>query len=434
MKISKINWEESNYGGFIKIIENHGYIDAPFDLEIDLSEKHGSFINDFNGRKLIKMFLLDQKDSLKNLVLNVEEYEEKSFFRTETRLKLTKVALKLHIEQSIKKNLELSSLYEYYSDVIENSIISIPKFKKTYGSFNWNSGKQMSEKEEKIENSFEHILSRIEKYTKKNYDYITRSDNSCREVIVGFFDAPLSKTRIKYDSMAEDLYKLLLKDCLINTDPGIVKFNHLRSGILDTILISQSLCHKDNIFFRKDIINNIKPFSVVLLLDYSGSMVERDKILKQKQITLGIVKFFRGLSKDINVYAHSGGFDAKVYHIYRNGENEDYINFEGIDYQQNYDGHVIKELYKRIKQDGNLLILTISDGFPCGETYGGSSADLFLTKEVERIKRDGVIVAGIGLDFNNPKLYHYSTNLDAYNINLKQISTLINRIVQNEYT
>lgn len=429
MKVSKINWEESTYGGFRKIIDNHSYIDAPYDLEIDLP-KNKNFLADYDARKLVKMFLLDQKDSLDNLVENTEEYEEISFFKKETRLKLTKVALRFHIERTIKNGVELSNLYDYYSDLIENSIISIPKFKKNW-NFNWDTAE---DKESKIENSFKEILSGVKKYTKKTYNYISSNSDHCREVVVDFFDNHLSGCKLRYSKVTDNLYKLLLKDCLINTDPGIVKFNHLRSGILDTNLISQTLSHKNNIFFRKDVVFNIKPFSVVLLLDYSASMQCDDRLSKQVEICLGIIKFFKALGKDINVYAHSGEYNAMVYHIYRNGEDEDYINFSNIYQAENYDGHVVKELYKNIKQDGNLLMLSISDGQPSGEDYGGDSANDFLTREVERIKRDGVIVAGIGLDFVFENLYNYSTNLKGVSINIKQISTLINRIVQNEYT
>ena len=419
--MSSSKWESSYYGKGNKIIDNHPYINVPYEIDIE-TPQHITSLWYYDKQKLLKMFLLDQKSDLDVLVKNARIIKQKYAFSESNMIVLDKNSMEKAIDRC--EGRELYPLYLEYKELIVQSKILIK-----IRDLDLNFGSDIAEKLAK------ESLDKVHVYTRKTFDYSSGSSDRPREVFITEKYIPLLLNRKPKNNLSKQLYDEMISKCDINTSPGEIIHNHLRSGKLNTDLISQSLCLNGNIFYKKDIIDNIKPFEVVLLLDYSGSMGGYGKLGIQEHIATGITKFINHLGKSVQIFGHSGYDDPVLYSMLRKGEDVDYCSFRAITNRENYDGHIVEYLFKKIKKETDILLISISDGEPCGHGYGGPSAYSYLKEQVEKIKREGTIVAGIGLNYNRKGLYQYETDLDCGQIDseIHKIPTLINRIIASEY-
>jgi nitric oxide reductase activation protein len=139
------------------------------------------------------------------------------------------------------------------------------------------------------------------------------------------------------------------------------------------------------------------------------------------------------------IYGHSGEStpEVRIYHDKYNTTFAQTINSQmNNDYNENYDGPVIENIYERVRQQtsDNIIFLSISDGEPAGEDYGGSKAIEEMKRVIEKCKRDGFVTVGIGLKHKGVKeIYQYHTVVKDLNDLVKNVSSLVNRVVKTEF-
>jgi nitric oxide reductase activation protein len=139
------------------------------------------------------------------------------------------------------------------------------------------------------------------------------------------------------------------------------------------------------------------------------------------------------------IYGHSGEStpEIRIYHDKYNTTFAQTINSQlNNEYNENYDGPVIENIYERVRQQtsDNIIFLSISDGEPAGEDYGGPEAIKEMKRVIEKCKRDGFVTVGIGLQYHRVKdIYQYHTVIKKSDDLVKNVSSLVNRVVKTEF-
>nr|MBP8994996.1 hypothetical protein [Bacteroidales bacterium] len=248
----------------------------------------------------------------------------------------------------------------------------------------------------------------------------------------------------------------------LRNDPDIEILKNKRAGVFDIHKIGEVFSYNPLLFKQKVMKTYVKPFEVVFLLDYSGSM-SRISIFLQKQITKILCKYFEENNVDISIYAHTSftkdylghwvqadkikGDDSHdscaLYEIRSPDETRHYPFFsnedEGIYQRENYDGHALEALHKILQQRNrskSIMYISISDGSPEGVGYGGKGAFLYLKKAVEKLKREGFPTIGFLIDYcHEAELYDYNLKLSTKNIdiNFHNVSRLINKVIKENF-
>ena len=237
-------------------------------------------------------------------------------------------------------------------------------------------------------------------------------------------------------SYASRLVKLLD----INFDPAVDRINSLRMGKLDPRKVAEVIPGNMNVYYTHEENQTTKPFSVVILQDESGSMSEHYKIDHSKSILKTLyLAFSEILPQDkIYVYGHSGDSKPEIY-VYQDKYNQKFEErIESVDSRDsNYDGPAIEAVYGKIRgmTDDNIIFITLSDGQPCGCSYGGGGAAENMKKVLEKCRRDGFVTVGLGiLHFNDPTLYNYSCVIKSLGHEMiKKTSHIINKVVKSEF-
>lgn len=236
-------------------------------------------------------------------------------------------------------------------------------------------------------------------------------------------------------------------DITFDPDKDIVK--SLPVGKIDSNKISEFLSGNSKIYQRVEETFKTKPFKVVLLLDFSGSMTSDYKLA----YAIDSIRIcYHALSKimpseDILVYAHSGGDDSEVCIV---NDFDDADRFEenliAMQYlfscRNNYDAVAISAIHQHIRKkdpDSNYLMLVFSDGYPAGSNYGGEPAIKHLGLVCEKLKRDSFIVAGLAIkykfsrNFLSYKPYQYHTQIEKLSDMPKKVSSILSKIVKTEF-
>ena len=232
----------------------------------------------------------------------------------------------------------------------------------------------------------------------------------------------------------------LVKLLDINFDPAVDRINSLRMGKLDPRKVAEVIPGNMNVYYTHEENQTTKPFSVVILQDESGSMSEHYKIDYSKSILKTLyLAFSEILPQDkIYVYGHSGDNKPEVF-VYQDKYNQKFEErIESVDSRDsNYDGPAIESVYEKVRgmTDDNIIFITLSDGQPCGCSYGGGDAKDNMKKVLEKCRRDGFVTVGLGiLHFNDPTLYNYSCVIKSLGDEMiKKTSHIINKVVKTEF-
>jgi nitric oxide reductase activation protein len=110
--------------------------------------------------------------------------------------------------------------------------------------------------------------------------------------------------------------------------------------------------------------------------------------------------------------------------------------YERVEWCQNYDGPVIEEIHKKIREtnDDRVIFISLSDGEPCGNGYGGSGDLQDLKRILEKARRDSFVTVGIGIEAGHvSQLYNYAKPVWDLSTLPRDVAGIINQVVRSEF-
>ena len=184
-----------------------------------------------------------------------------------------------------------------------------------------------------------------------------------------------------------------------------------------------------------------KPFSVCVLGDMSGSMQDGRRVQSQKHImNMLYLALSQILPPDkLYIYGHSGHMTPEIYTFYTPYDRDYEKNiryYERVEWCQNYDGPVIEEIHKKIREtnDDRVIFISLSDGEPCGNGYGGSGDLQDLKRILEKARRDSFVTVGIGIQAGHvSQLYNYAKPVWDLSTLPRDVAGIINQVVRSEF-
>jgi nitric oxide reductase activation protein len=225
----------------------------------------------------------------------------------------------------------------------------------------------------------------------------------------------------------------------INHDskPDVVK--NLLHGKMDTDKLPEVLSGNNRVYTKTLENQSLKPFKVIVLGDYSGSMNHAWRgptpITFQKKVMKSLFHMFHDVlgMDDIEFYGHSG-VDEPILYKFHSPEYPHFMEtFNGyIPLEENYDGPIIEHIHKmvRAKTNNPVLLISLSDGQPSGQNYGGKKANANMKRILEKVKRDNFVTVGIGMNYTHESnLYQYSVTINDLS-STSSVAQIINRAVK----
>ena len=447
---TQTSWEYSYYGGVKRILTEYPYIPSSYDVVIEAGESTQMHhdLSKYQQEKMISIMLMTcfQDEGHKHLFVNtmatlyasmflnpgtLAKYIQRDFFtrREKVRVDVPKPIL-MSILRLCKENSELNPIFsEYETSLIDQStkfyvLLDLPGEQPSMGS-----GDGESEQEESSDVHQEgksQLFKLANKYKPKN----NIEDWAVKVTEVSESDEPaqISEKEILF---AKKMFNLLD----ITQDPKSDIMKNLYQGKLDPEKLSEVLAGNNKVYMRKVEHESVKPFKVVILADYSGSMNYGNRLKFQAQMLKSMYYLFNDLLnvKDLEIWGHSGEDDPTLYKLHT-PEYPKFLDTIGshISTEENYDGPVIQELHRlvRAKSDKAVLFISLSDGQPAGNNYGGKDAINKMKQIMEKAKRDNFVTVGIGIQyFSEEGLYHYSTVINDLK-NPHSVAQVINKAVK----
>lgn len=188
------------------------------------------------------------------------------------------------------------------------------------------------------------------------------------------------------------------------------KENEQIEGKLHRRRIAQA-SHTDRVF-QKSYQKVDRGVAICLLLDESGSMghahISRYSCKAQTVFDVSVLlaealKDVHGVELEIYSYASCGDNSKDNYVKYLYGKNNPTIRSLG-NYghgAQNYDDQAIKvatDLFIKNTSNSNRMMIVLSDGEPCGYSYGGPSANRATAASVKAAEKKGIHVVQVAIE------------------------------------
>ncbi len=450
---SSSKWESSYFGGYSRILYDHPDINVPIDFDWEFPYPDTSGLSYWNREQLIKMFLLkiNSFGLAELLYAGSKEVEEELGYLIKRKKKFrvfSKEAVNMCLSCIIEQESELKKLFIHFKDYISNVTIKVEIKDKNKDEKESGEGKDGDKKEsgkdKKSSLSFSDLNNLIEKIAvRKPYSQfegegqISSGDLKTKAVFKMMDSFP---TPVKYSAdqirQAANIVRLLD----ISFDPKSDKIPSLKAGKLEISKISEIPAGNTNVYYRVEENQTTRPFSVCILCDESGSM-DGQRLQYQNHLVKVLYKAFSDIlpSDKIYIYGHSGSVSPEI-RIYQDKYNP--VFEQTIERQlrnnlsQNYDGPVIECIHEKVRSytSDNIIFISISDGQPEGYDYGGKAAMVEMKKIIEKCRRDGFVTVGIGVKYDGVKnIYNYYTVVRDLNEMVKQVTTLINRVVKMEF-
>lgn len=457
-KKSSSSWETSYYGGYTGLIYDHPEVKLSWEVELEIP---GTELGFYTKRKLLEIFLMKVKDhGLVNLLVkNATETTKKGFFfgKDKKYMIANKDQQKKVLELIINKEPEYSSLFVHYQKTILNSdvMVEILDPEEKGGSSGGGkgsgegrpkgSGKPSAGDEEEGEEDEAEMNARIEyqrQYMKRMLEETVKKEKWSPSKISSFTGKsvwlyPKGAPKTLYLPEEESLANSLVKMLDITFDPQQDRINSLRTGKLDTRKVAEVIPGNLNVYYKVEEDQTTKPFSVVILADESGSM--RGKMGKTRSLVkILYLAFSQILPKNkLYVLGHSGPDYPEIF-VYQDPYHDNFE--ESIETmagkQENYDGPVIEEIHKKIREytEDNIIFIVLSDGAPAGDGYGSVGDVKDLKRIVEKCRRDGFVTVGVGIEYDTSHLYDYNCVVSSMsNDMVKRTSFIINKVVKTEF-
>lgn len=479
---STSGWEKSHFGGFTRVLNDYPYIKIDFDLDIKASGEAASELGTWQAEKLIKLYILKAKE--KGLIekFTSKVIERPSFFGTVIK-KYSVVSLNnLAILSTICTSYpEMAPMFEHYKDSILSSTIEMeiqePEPKKDKGEGEGEGeGQPQGEKEEEGEGddegqgegecdgedekesesgspaegkqtpkgksgkSIQDLMGEINE--SKPWSVADRSLTAFSEKPKFTpFDKKDSGSSYQFNAEEKRDSELLIKLLDINFDPKSDEVKNLKLGKLDTSKIAEVPAGNLSIYKQRVEEQDTKPFSVCILADMSGSMGHGGRIPAQRHImnTLYLAMSQILTPDKLYIYGHSGDYTPEIFTFYSpyDTDYEKNIQFyNSVNWCQNYDGPVIEAIHKKVREtnDDRIIFISLSDGQPSGNNYGGHEHNEELKRILERARRDEFVTVGIGIQADHvTELYTYSKVVNDLKFLPKEVSSIINQVVRAEF-
>lgn len=438
---SASGWESSYFGGYSRLIWDFPYVRTNSTVQ-NKQGKPPKSMSWYASDKLLNMFLLKVNEQGLNKILlaNATRRVDTSWFGVKkiTRIVSTKSSVNKTLSKLINKETELGPLFDHYKDFIITSVfeIEIPDEDKD-NSGGDQQGEEQSADEKSIEAAIQELGDTVESQrygsgtgTLSKFNKKTKFKTQSTRGIETSYTGDEVQT-------SENLLKML--DITWEPDKDIVK--SLKMGKLDTGKLAEVLGGNTNIYERDVEDQTTKPFSVCILCDESGSMMDGG-IGAQYHIVKSLYLTFKSIlpPERLYIYGHTGFRIPSIYTYhdpYSHNFDKTIDNMvTSRELMSNYDGPVIEAIHKKVREhsDEKILFIILSDGNPCGEEYGGADDIDEMKRILEKCRRDDFITAGVGIQhFAVPGLYTYNTVVDNLSDMPKKVSHLLNKIVKTEF-
>lgn len=486
-------WEDSHFGGYRRVLTDYPFINMSYDLDISASKDIASDLGQWMGDKLIKLYVLKINELGLIDKLKTETVEKLKWMRLKKYI-VAKLDSESVFSEVCSRYTELAPMFQNYKEGIFESVIEMEIPDEDKGKGKGEKGEEEGEKnegegqgegegegegqgegegegEEEGEGEGqedgdgegedksgqpgngkkppkkngktlqEHLKSITENKPYSPHGSISRFDKtpkfvSFAEKIRDDQPKPCRFTESEIKD-AEALIKLLD----IDFDPKSDEVKNLKLGKLDVSKIAE--VPAGNVSVYKQIVEeqDTKPFSVCILADMSGSMGYGNRIASQKHILNALyLAMSQILPPDkLYIYGHSGDYEPLIYTFYSPYDNDYERNikyYKSVDWCQNYDGPVIEAIHKKIREssEDRIIFISLSDGEPAGNNYGGKSDNEELKRILERARRDSFVTIGIGIEAGHvSSLYTYAKPVWDLSTLPKEVSGIINQVVRAEF-
>jgi len=433
---SIFNWEESYFGGYERVVYDHPPIYVPSGIRIQLGDTYGT--SWYLANKVVCMFLAKvvKFNFTQMLVQNIKIDTAPTFIPGVERkvAVINKKSLKTVLDLVTTVDTDLANLFIHYRKLILASTIEweLPKLSKSESEYNLRHimlgmQKQLERCKEQKQWQWCGTGSAISGDLKHETAFVNASD-----------DYGIWYPNQKEMKDANNLVNMLD----ISFDPREDRIENLKCGKMSPHKVAEIPAGNTHVYHRVEENVSTKPFSICILADESGSM-RGDNEQHQNHLMKVLYSAFSQIipQEKIFIYGHSGE-DTPEIRIYQDKYNITFtqtINAqlsEENEFRENYDGPVIESIYERVRKQtsDNIIFISISDGEPAGENYGGPDAIKELKRIIEKCKRDGFVTVGIGLGYTRvADIYSYYTVIRNLKDLVKNVSSLLNRVVKIEF-
>ena len=441
VKESLSGWEKSHFGGFYRMIQDYPYIKIDFDVKIELSKKLSKELGWYVGEKLIKLYLLkaSQTHCLDLFSSKIEEIPN-PFTGKKEKYVIMSLDNSSVFKKIIDSNEELAPLFDHYREDIFASLVTrkVPEDNEQNGE-NESDDDNNDKQEQKAKEELKKALSEIKEFKPR--------DPGNR--LSGFEGKPEFRKANCFDLSGEHVFtskevldaENLLKMLDISFEPKSDVVKSLRAGKLDVCKIAEVPAGSTSIYKQTVEDQDTKPFGVCILADLSGSMRYGTRMDMQKR-TLNVL--YLAMSQIIPVdrlwiYGHTGDEFPEIYTFHTPYETNYALNirtYDQVPNSSNYDGPVIEAIYNKVREvtDDNIIFISLSDGQPAGDDYGGDEDIVDMKRILERARRDGFVTVSVGMQYMaDPGLYLYNKTVDDMSRLAKDVSQVVNKVVQSEF-
>jgi hypothetical protein len=488
-------WERSHFGGFSRMLWDYPYIKMDLDVRIEpgqgIRDSHGAY----NAEKLVKMYLLKVKELGLVDHLRQERIEEKSFFGGMKKYDLLRLDNEGVFHNVLSADKELAPLFEHYRADVLASYIKMEVPGEEEGNSKGSKGEEDEEGEGKgngegegeegegkgngegegedegegegqgngdgdgegegegdgksntsssgnsesnsAGNAIREAVKAMSKYEPYKGKNLSKFEEKAK-----FVSLPASLSKYKYEFTSEEIKnsELLIKMLDIDFEPKDDIVKSLRLGRLDTSKIAEVPAGNLSVYQQVLEDQDTQPFSVCILADMSGSMGGyRVQVQKQVMNSLYLAMTQILPADKLYIYGHSGEYSPEIFTFYSPYDTDyekNIMSYERIDLCQNYDGPVVEEVHRKIREtnEDRIIFITLSDGEPCGNGYGSHNDIVDLKRVLERCRRDSFVTVGIGIQsYHVNNLYTYSQVVEDLSEMSRDVANIINKVVRAEF-
>ena len=430
MTNSVFNWEESYFGGYERVVYDHPSIFIPYSIKINLGDTHGT--SWYIANKVMSIFLTKViKHHFTRILL--DKFKVKSVRGYIPSLDkrvavINKNSLKKALDMVTASDADLSNLFIHYRKLILASTIEWELSKKDDETNTEAITKSMQKDFERCKEQKPYTWGSggsVSGHLKNDTEFVNASQDH------GDWHPTSSEMKD-----ANNLVNMLD----ISFDPKEDRVENLKCGKMSAHKVAEIPAGNTHVYHKVEQDISTRPFSICVLGDESGSMRGSRQEMQHQLFKTLYYAFSQILPpQKMFFYGHSGCDtpEVRVYHELYNPNFEYTIERQMRNsYRENYDGPVIENIYDRVRQQtsDNIIFISISDGQPSGHGYGGEKAIKDLKRVIEKCKRDGFVTVGVGLYYGQVKdIYSYYTIVNDMDVLVKNVSSLINRVVKTEF-
>ena len=471
IKGSVSGWEKSHFGGYYKMITDYPYIKLNLDIQIEIPKDRCKELGGYASEKLIKLFLIKANNYGLTSHFDTETITKKDFLGREKKYIKMNLNSNNILDIVMQNEEEYAPLFSHYKDIILNThllkeIKEDPESsdetqedgedKKDEDKSNGSGGEDPSSSDDSnkkksksasTETSAQEIaeqeMLKQLKEIKESKPYDWKNSLSTFNETPVFKSCPKHYSEYRFSNQeirdAENLFKML--DISFEPKSDIVK--SLRAGKLDVCKIAEVPAGSTSIYKQTVEDQDTRPFAVCILADLSGSMQSGIKVKMQKHVLNVLYLTMSQIvpNDKLWIYGHTGDDNPDIWPFYTPYDTEYTKNIKHYDsgslyWCQNYDGPVIEAIHKKIREtcEDRVIFISLSDGSPCGEHYGSSDDIVEMQRIMERARRDDFVTVGVGMEYiAHDGLYTYSTSVQDMQTFVKDVSSIVNRVVHTEF-